>query len=330
VKEEVEEMVKEEVEEMVKEEVEEMVKEEVEEMVEEMVKEEVETKVMLYCNWTSSKDLCDCWNKMSKGNYTWNNIRIVWEEPADYYVIINCPPPGVEVDLSRTIMFEMEPYMSRHPEQWGEWADPSDELLFKGTHANTFNNNEWHLSKTYSQLSSETITKDDSLNKTVSAVLSDKYKDPGQISRIDFAQFLDNKDFPLHVFGGNKFGWNNYKGSPPLHAKDEAILPYKYTFNAENNIIPGYFSEKLIDGILGETLVFYHGAPDIREHINPKAFVWLELSNFEEDYRLMCQAIEQDWWSDRIEYIREEKKRILNNLQFFPRIEAILNKTDGT
>ena len=26
-------------------------------------------KVLLACNWCSSKELCDVWNKMSKGNY---------------------------------------------------------------------------------------------------------------------------------------------------------------------------------------------------------------------------------------------------------------------
>ena len=45
-------------------------------------------KVLLYCSWCSSKELCDLWNKMSKGNYSWNNIQIVSEEPCDYYCII--------------------------------------------------------------------------------------------------------------------------------------------------------------------------------------------------------------------------------------------------
>ena len=35
-------------------------------------------RVLLLCNWCSSKELCDIWNKMSKGNYSWNNIKIVW------------------------------------------------------------------------------------------------------------------------------------------------------------------------------------------------------------------------------------------------------------
>lgn len=64
----------------------------------------METKrVLLYCNWTDSKSLCDSWNKMSKGDYKWNNIKVVWEEPADYYVVVNKPPEDSKIDLKRTL-----------------------------------------------------------------------------------------------------------------------------------------------------------------------------------------------------------------------------------
>ena len=67
--------------------------------------------------------------------------------------------------------------------------------------------------------------------------------------------------------------WNNYKGSLPYHQKDQSILPYKYSFNVENFEIKNYYTEKLIDGILGETLVFYHGCPNIKDLIDERAYV---------------------------------------------------------
>ena len=46
------------------------------------------TRVKLICNWCSSKELCDDWNRMSKGNYIWNNIEITWEDTnIDFFVI---------------------------------------------------------------------------------------------------------------------------------------------------------------------------------------------------------------------------------------------------
>lgn len=289
-------------------------------------KVEKKIRVMLYCNWTSSKALCDIWNKMSKGNYTWNNIQIVWEEPADYYCVINCPPINVFPPLDKTILFHMEPNMDKNPKEWGDWSDPPpSRFKFVGKHSKHFNNNEWHLSKTWKELCEEKIVKDEKLNDVVSAVLSDKYRDPGHIKRIDFAQFLDKKGFPLHVYGSDKYGWKNYKGSPPYHAKDEAMFPYKYTFNVENHNNRGYYTEKLIDGILAESLVFYHGCPNIRDYIDEEAFVWLELVDFEKDYELIKKAIAENWWEKRLPAIKREKYRILNEKQFFPRLEKILS-----
>ena len=93
----------------------------------------------------------------------------------------------------------------------------------------------------------------------------------------------------------------------------------------ENHSIKNYYTEKLIDGILSETLVFYSGCFNARDYINDKAFVYLELSNFEHDYQIIKKAIEEDWHTQRLPFIKEAKQKILNELQFFPRLEKILN-----
>lgn len=281
-------------------------------------------RVMLLTNWTDSKNLCDIWNKMSKGNYTWNNIQIVSEEPVDYYVVINAT--NHKIPYEKTILFRMEPYMEKNS-GWGGWCNPDKKMfLFAGYHEDHYNNNEWHLSKTYTQLMNEKIEKDINITHILSTVLSDKYKDPGHIKRIDFVKFLESKGLPVDVYGGNKFNWKDYKGSLKLYEKDNGLFPYKYTFNVENFPIKGYYSEKLIDGILAECLTFYNGCINIKEYINEKAYVWLELSNFENDYQKIKKAIEENWWEQRINIIRKEKHRILNEKQFFPRLEEIILK----
>lgn len=288
---------------------------------------EVPIRVMLYCNWLESKDLCEIWNKMSKGNYRWNSIQIVWEEPADYYVVINCPPINVFPEPKKTIVFRMEPNMELNENMWGSWSKPSKEdYLWVGFHNEHYNNNEWHLSKTYNELMTEEIRKNEEVACILSTVLSDKYKDPGHIKRVDFVKFLEKKGLAVHVYGGNKFLWSDYKGSLPYHSKDNSILPYKYTFNVENFSIRGYYTEKLIDGILGECLTCYSGCVDIGDYIDKRAFVWLELVDFEKDYQTIQRMISEDWWSQRIGVIRNEKRRILSDLQFFPRLERIIKK----
>ena len=179
---------------------------------------------------------------MSKGNYSWNNINIVWEGEVDYYVVINMAPTNVKIDKKRTILFRMEPNMKVHRDIWGEWADPvnSDFLKVCRHEEGEYNNNEWHLSKTYSELKNMKIEKKYNM---LSTVLSGKYKDPGHVKRVDFVKFLEKK-MEVDVYGENRWNYKNYKGSLPRYCKDDGIFPYKYTFNVENHSIKNYYSEK--------------------------------------------------------------------------------------
>jgi hypothetical protein len=293
-----------------------------------VVIESLVKRVLLCCNWTTSENLCNIWKKMSKDdNLNWDNIKIVSSEPTDYYCVINRPPNNIKIDKKKTILFRMEPNMENDQRQWtDEWANPkTEDFLFLGSHNLYLNNFEWHLSKNYEQLSTEIIEKNDSLSKVLTTILSDKYYDKGHIKRVDFVKFLEKKGVTVDVFGGNKFLWKNYKGPLPYHKKDDSLLPYKYSFNCENHSIKNYCTEKLIDGILSETLIFYSGCYNVKDYIDEKAFVYLELSNFEKDYQTIKTAIEEDWWSQRLPYIKEAKKKILNDLQFFPRLHKIIN-----
>jgi hypothetical protein len=106
------------------------------------------------------------------------------------------------------------------------------------------------------------------------------------------------------------------------------MFPYKYVFNAENHEIRNYYTEKLIDGILAECLVFYWGCPNISDYIDSRAYVKLNLENFDKDLEIIKTALRENWWEQRIDIIREEKRKILNHLQFFPRLERIINKIE--
>lgn len=287
------------------------------------------TRVKLVGNWCTPEQLREDWNKMSKGNYTWNDIELVLDNP-DYYVVINSPPPGVTVEPSKTIIFRMEPYMGgKNKKMWGEWANPDPKKFYRVCyHQNDYNNNCWEISSSYNELKTMTIIKDEKLDSTVSTVLSPKYSECGHIKRIDFVKFLEKKGLPVHVFGSNRWDYKDYKGSLPRYDKNNAMFPYKYVFNCENNSIKNYYTEKLIDGILAECLVFYSGCYNVKEYIDERAFVWLELSNFDDDYQKVKKAIEENLWEKRIVHIRRAKKKILEYLSFFPRVERIINKTE--
>ena len=282
--------------------------------------------VKVICNWTTSIHLVELWNKMSKdSNGNWDDMHITWRDTPepDFYVIINTPYKGERFIPEKTIIMHMEPNM-QNESLWKEWSLPRlDRTKFLKIieHTNDYNNCEWHLSKTYSELSSaDPVTK----TKCLSTVLSGKYTDLGHIKRVDFVKFLDKKDVLIDVYGDNRWNYKNYKGKLPLWEKDNGLFDYKYHFNAENTEKNNYFTEKIIDAILAECLCFYWGCPNISDYIPKESFVRLDLCSFETDMEKIKYCIENDMWKDRLPQIKQAKEKILNTLNFFPRIASLL------
>jgi hypothetical protein len=273
-------------------------------------------KIKLICHWLNDKNIKKYWNKLSKGNCKWNNIQLTTNyNDADFFCIINHSKNKEKYDKNRTIYMTMEPKIHQqfHPVKW---KNPNN-YIYKLNR----NNIEWHLNKTYNQLINENIIK----TKVISGVISDKYKDNGHKKRIDFLKYIDNK-LKYDLYGkSNNFNFKNYIGKLPLFIKDNGILPYKYTFAFENTDEKAYFTEKLIDGILGECLCFYWGCPNITDYIDKEAIIILDLDKKEESFNIINDTIKNNEWEKRIDIIKKEKNKILNELQFFPTLERIVN-----
>lgn len=285
----------------------------------ELEKKSKEIRIQLLCNWMESVDLMKLWSKMLHPD---SHIIFTNQNPH-IWVIINAPPKNIVYDCNRTIVFQMEPNMCEN--QWGEWASPDkSKFLSVFTHENSLNTIEWHLSKHCYELLTEEIIKKEEL--CLSTILSAKYYDEGHKKRVDFIKYIENT-ISVHVYGSNSHDYRIYKGSLPYHQKDNGLIPYKYTFNAENHSLKNYCTEKIIDAILAECLCFYWGCPNLETILDSRCFIRLSLKDFEHDMEVVRKAIEEDEWSKRIHTIRNEKKRILNDLQFTRRLENILTNS---
>ena len=258
-------------------------------------------------------------------NYRWGRIQLVDDDSYDYTVMINAPGVETRINKDKTIIFHMEPNMEIHSKTWGPWSNPEGFLrVFK--HSTDMNNLQWHLGKTYSQLMSELEKSPIEKEDKVSMVISGKYTDIGHVYRWDFATMLsENKRIPLVLYGANnRFRLPGHRGALPHLNKDEGMYPYKYHIAMENHSNWNYVTEKLVDGILAECLTFYWGAPNIEQLIDPRAYVRLEMGDMKKDMEIIERAIKEDWWSQRIEYIREAKRRIINEQGFIPRLERYI------
>jgi GR25 family glycosyltransferase involved in LPS biosynthesis len=290
-------------------------------------------RVKMLCNWCSSRDLCNEFSIMYKdGDFkAWNNIDIVYDNDKtniDYYVIINMPPVDEYYDPKKTIIFQMEPWVYDNTKNWGvktwgEWAIPDSNKFMKVVrHASCLNNVQWQVSPP------EQIPGDEKSNKII-CILSQKIQDDGHRKRVEFLKNIESLGMESGTgMSIDVYGRENYHQLKSYIGKTNSKIEfskYKYCFSCENNSEKNYATEKIWEPILFECLCFYWGCPNLEEYIDSRAFVRLPLDNFDECISIIKKAIEEDWWAQRIDIIKKEKQKILNELGFFPRLNKIIN-----
>lgn len=289
-------------------------------------------------DWCDSRTLCDVFNRMTThGDHRWwfrdldgteRCLRMTWDDPdPDAWVVINRPAVADEprIDPTRTVVFHMEPRMwsDAMRGRWGTWSAPSPRSYLQVRDLRRYRAaNDWWVGLTYDELRNRPLPEK---TATLAACVSEKYFDPGHRRRIDFLRFAEARDLVINIFGSGENGFRQWRGRTPLHDKRAALLPYRYYFDAENHALPNFVTEKLVDCLLAETLCFYWGAPNVDSFVDPRAFVRLTLDDFEADLARIRDAIANDEWSERLPYIRAEKQRILEDLQFFPTLARVLD-----
>jgi hypothetical protein len=293
-------------------------------------------RIKMLCNWTSSRELCKEWSNMCENEFCWKNIEITWtNEDIDYYVIINSPPNDEYYEPKHTIVFQMEPWVNDPHKDWGvktwgKWATPNPQEFFKVfSHKNEINAVQWQLNIPLKEL--ENTISNLKYNR-VAAICSEKNFDEGHILRNKFISYIERHNDYIHSFGRKNYhDFISYTGTVASLSPDKTIddkyhvlKQYKYCFAVENNSECGYATEKIWEPILCECLCFYWGCPNLEEYIDSNAFVRLPLDDFDKSRKIIKQAIVEDWWSKRIDTIRSEKQRIINELGFFPRLSKVL------
>ena len=279
--------------------------------------------------WNSSKELCDEFNLMiPNNNYKWDNFEITWEDDnIDYYIIINKPKDGDFYIPSKSLVFTMEPEALDSPHgvhNWKEWYKPDKKKFFYIHSRDKYLNLvKWRIKDNYIVLKS--VVKNNKKDK-IASVLSWKKYFKGHKIRLEILKQFENENI-FDVFGKENFhNIKNYKHEVPNENIGEILKEYKYYFMPENNKEYNYITEKLWEPILCECLCFYWGCPNVTDYVDEKAIVILDLNNPLEALNTMKTAIEENWWEQRIEYIRKAKNKIINELSFTNTITNIFQE----
>lgn len=99
------------------------------------------------------------------------------------------------------------------------------------------------------------------------------------------------------------------RGYRPFADKAEGLAPYRYSVVIENAREPGYFTEKLVDACICDTVPIYWGAPDIAAYFDPGGMIICE------DRAAIEQALasmSRDDYERRAAAIAENRRRALD------------------
>jgi glycosyl transferase family 10 (putative fucosyltransferase) len=139
--------------------------------------------------------------------------------------------------------------------------------------------------------------KDCTKTKMLSLIASNRKSLKGHKLRHRIVRHLrqDGTDVDIMGRGGYKF----------FEDKADGLATYRYSVIIENTREPGYFTEKLIDAFLLETVPIYWGAPDIGDFFNMEGIV--ECSD-EATLLAAIQNISEDDYRARLPALFENRK----------------------
>lgn len=113
----------------------------------------------------------------------------------------------------------------------------------------------------------------------VSLIASAKKDHPGHQLRHQIVAYLQAQMPQAQILG---------RGYTPFVEKSDGLAPFRYSVVIENVQEPNYFSEKLIDAILCETVPIYWGCPNIADFFDTNAMILCQ--NRSEIEAALCSA----------------------------------------
>ena len=154
--------------------------------------------------------------------------------------------------------------------------------------------------------------------KTISTVCSSRAgKLTLHFKRVQFTERLKSDIPELDVFG---------YGVKPISDKAEVLNPYRYHIAIENHVYPHHLTEKLPDAFLGYTLPFYHGCPNAADYFPEESFILIDFEDYHRTRDIIRSIIANNEYPDRLPYIIEARRRVLEECNLFAVLEREISK----
>ena len=139
--------------------------------------------------------------------------------------------------------------------------------------------------------------------------------------RVDFTERLQQDVPELEIFG---------HGVRRMDDKAESLRPYEYHVVIENHVAPHHLTEKLPDAFLGHAMPFYHGAPNAADYFPPESFIPIDIDDYERSRDIIKHHLGNNEYQDRLPYIREARRRVLEEMNIFAVIDRHVTSQGGS
>jgi hypothetical protein len=116
------------------------------------------------------------------------------------------------------------------------------------------------------------------------------------------------------------------RGARALDDKAEALDSYRYHVAIENHVGPHHWTEKLADAFLGLTLPFYCGCTNVRDYFPQDSFIPIDMNDTGDAVHRIRAAIAGDQYTQRLPAIREARRRVLYEYNFFALVSREIEK----
>lgn len=279
-------------------------------------------KVRVTCFWENDEKYLDTIKLYGNGSLLWKNIEFVAGEDYDRLIILTRPHKDLTVyDSARAITFLTEPPASNNRRN-NPCARTETMYLPLPFLPSTI------LGARINGGNGEPVKK----TKLLSCITSDLNFMDGHFYRLRMVDILDQLiDDGLDIWGkqyGDHFFHRLTKYRGALTDKYEGLWDYSYHFICENSFENGYFTEKIVDPIIAEALCFYDGCKDLERFIDERAFERIDVKEPQAAAESIIRSIEKNEYGKRIKFIKQQKKRLLTDLNPLNIIWMAVNDKD--
>lgn len=147
-----------------------------------------------------------------------------------------------------------------------------------------------------------------------SLIASEQNQLKGHKLRHKIAKYIKDNDLDIAVIG---------RGYKPFKNKEDGLKSFRYSIVIENSSEQDYFTEKVIDACLLETIPIYWGAPNISKYFDIRGFI---VCNSSDEIVDALKNLSIKDYNRKIKWVKKNKETALYHANYMKRAALIIKE----